>query len=51
MANDTAKALTYVHSVSYTDIKTHKKIDGIVHRDMKPDNCLVTETYGIKIVR
>jgi serine/threonine protein kinase len=51
MASDTAKALAYVHGVSYNDLKTHKKVDGIVHRDIKPDNCLVTATYGIKIVR
>jgi len=46
---DACRALGYLHSVAYFDTKSQKSVNGIVHRDMKPDNCLVTETFSLKI--
>jgi len=46
---DTSRALGYLHSVVYFDTKSQKSVNGIVHRDMKPDNCLITETFSVKI--
>jgi serine/threonine protein kinase len=46
---DTARAMRYLHGVSYNDIKTDAVVAGIIHRDLKPDNCLVSETYTIKV--
>lgn len=34
---------------SYYDSKTGALVDGIMHRDLKPDNCLVSESNSIKI--
>jgi serine/threonine protein kinase len=46
---DTAKAMKYLHHVSYFDVRSSTKVKGIVHRDLKPENCLVTETYALKV--
>jgi len=48
-AMDTARAMRYLHGVNYTDVKTEKEVLGIMHRDLKPDNCLVTETYTSRL--
>jgi hypothetical protein len=37
---DVAKAVKYLHAVTYFDVRTGTQVDGIIHRDLKPDNCL-----------
>jgi len=46
---DCARAMKYLHGVSYFDSKVNASVHGIVHRDLKPDNCLVSESNAIKI--
>ena len=46
---DTARAMRYLHGVTYVDSKTNIDVAGIMHRDLKPDNCLITETYMVKV--
>jgi len=46
---DVSRGMAHLHAITYFDVKTKDKVSGILHRDMKPDNCLVTEQYGIKI--
>ncbi len=46
---DIAKGIKYIHSVSYFDHKEKRKIENIVHRDVKTDNCLLTAGLHAKI--
>ena len=46
---DAARAMRYLHAVTYTDVKSNTRVEGIMHRDLKPDNCLVSETYSVKV--
>ena len=46
---DIAKGLRYIHSVSYFDVKSSKKVENIVHRDVKPDNVLVNSSFRAKV--
>jgi len=46
---DIARAMRYLHHVTYEDPFTNQQVVGIVHRDLKPDNCLVSETYDLKV--
>jgi serine/threonine protein kinase len=48
-SSDAARAMKYVHGVSYQDRVSGQVVHGIIHRDLKPDNCLVTEYYDVKI--
>jgi len=45
---DIAKAVQYLHCTSYVD-GDGKKVVGIMHRDLKPDNCLVSSNWGVKV--
>ena len=46
---DLANGIDYLHSVSFFDVKNQVQVQNIIHRDIKPDNCLVTDTFGIKV--
>ncbi|GMI41402.1 hypothetical protein TeGR_g6334 [Tetraparma gracilis] len=48
-ALDVARGMEYLHKITYFDVKTSTKVKGILHRDLKPDNCLVTDTFGLRI--
>ena len=45
---DIAKAVKYLHATCYVDADG-RKVVGIMHRDLKPDNCLVSSNWGIKV--
>jgi len=45
---DIAKAVKYLHGTCYID-GDGRKVVGIMHRDLKPDNCLVSSNWGIKV--
>jgi len=46
---DVSRGMSHLHGITYYDIRTQSKVKGILHRDLKSDNCLVTETYGVRI--
>jgi len=48
-SKDVAAGISYLHSVSFFDVKNQVQVHNIIHRDIKPDNCLVTDTFGIKV--
>ncbi|GMH79298.1 hypothetical protein TL16_g08097 [Triparma laevis f. inornata] len=48
-AKDVAAGIGYLHSVSFFDVKNQVQVHNIIHRDIKPDNCLVTDTFGVKV--
>ena len=48
-ALDIASGLQYVHGIQIRDLNSQRNITHIMHRDVKPDNCLITDTYSIKI--
>jgi hypothetical protein len=48
-ACDVAKAVKYLHMTKFFDIKSGESVNGIMHRDLKPDNCLVTEGWSVKV--
>jgi len=41
--------MSYLHGMTYYGADKKEQVKGIIHRDPKPDNCLVTETWGVKI--
>ncbi|GMH73855.1 hypothetical protein TrRE_jg1047, partial [Triparma retinervis] len=48
-AKDIALGIGYLHNISFFDTKNNVQVSNIIHRDIKPDNCLVTDTYGVKV--
>ena len=48
-ALDVTRAISYLHSVVYYNVKAKKEVSGIIHRDLKPDSCLITETFAVKV--
>ncbi|GMI38889.1 hypothetical protein TeGR_g4621 [Tetraparma gracilis] len=46
---DIARGMNYLHTVDYYDIGRDELVHGVLHRDMKPDNCLVADGYTVKI--
>jgi serine/threonine protein kinase len=46
---DIARGMGYLHGMKYYDGNAKKFVNGIIHRDMKPDNCFVTDQWQIKV--
>ncbi|CAM9245279.1 unnamed protein product, partial [Phaeothamnion confervicola] len=49
MLTDIVRGMGYLHSARYYDQSTRSYQSCIMHRDLKPQNMLVTATLGIKI--
>jgi len=49
MATDVARGMAYLHSKRWFDEAAGRFRECVVHRDLKPDNLLVTPTFSIKI--
>jgi len=49
LVTDCARGMTYLHSREYTDEVTEATHKCVLHRDLKPDNVLVTNYIGAKI--
>ena len=48
-AKDISLGIGYLHNISFFDTKNNIQVSNIIHRDIKPDNCLVTDTFGVKV--
>ena len=46
---DTASGICYLHSVSFFDVNNQVMVKNVIHRDIKPDNCLITDAFGVKV--
>jgi len=46
---DVSRGMNYLHGMTYYDADKKEQVRGIIHRDLMPDNCLVTKTWGVKI--
>jgi serine/threonine protein kinase len=49
IATDVARGMVYLHGRNYYDEATKKNQNCVLHRDLKPDNCLVTDFLSAKI--
>ncbi|CAM9360523.1 unnamed protein product [Chrysoparadoxa australica] len=50
MMTDIVRGMAYLHQARYFDEKTNCYETCVMHRDLKPQNMLVTESLGIKII-
>jgi len=46
---DTALGISYLHGISFFNLKKNVQVENIIRRDVKSNNCLVTDTFGIKV--
>jgi serine/threonine protein kinase len=49
LAMDLARGMVYLHGREYIDERDGERKECILHRDLKPDNALVTEFTALKI--
>jgi len=49
LAMDVARGMIYLHGRQYFDERNHEHKQCILHRDLKPDNALVTDYTSLKI--
>ena len=43
------QGMKYLHSVSFWDSKSNSQVQNLIHRDIKPDNMLVSASLNVKI--
>ena len=48
-SKDITAGTCYLHGITFFDVSKQVQVQNVIHRDIKPDNCLVTDTYGIKV--
>jgi serine/threonine protein kinase len=48
-ATDIARGMAYLHGREYFDDRDNERKVCILHRDLKPDNALITEWTTVKI--
>jgi serine/threonine protein kinase len=49
LATDVARGMNYLHNRKYYDERESEKVKCILHRDLKPDNALVSEFIAAKL--
>ena len=49
MATDAARGMVYLHAKRWFDEAAGRFQECVVHRDLKPDNLLVTPTFSLKV--